>query len=130
MKKTIIQFLFLLLPLSAFEQVKEQPFDKTPNEIRGCINITGSLNSILNARKITNGRMKIWTLEEIMLFADIKEVKNGTKTVRKITGWHLLDNQENEVEGITTIRYRKNREQRIVYTKGTEPEGCFIVEQK
>ncbi len=132
MKKIIFQVLLLSTLFGVLSQTTQLLLaqnEKTPNNIRGCVNITGSLNSILYERKIKNGRVRIWTLEEVELYADVREVKNGSKTVRTTTGWHILDNQENEVPISYNERNRNGKRQKLVYTQSTNPEGCFIVEQ-
>lgn len=130
MKKILLVLTFLSLPIGVFSQIKSDT-KKIPEEIRGCINIANNINSKLNEGQIRDGRVLIWHIEnEVDLFADVEESRTGNRNERKITGWHLFDQNGREVPGTKSERRRRGRSQTIIYTNGTDPEGCFVVYER
>lgn len=121
--------LLLLSLLSSFAQRDV----KDPNQIGACINITTKLAASLNAKPIVDGMVPIWTADEVRLMAVVSEQRVDGRKKRRIDGWRVLDlgggvmtsdeSSRDRPRGGRTVR------QRIVYTRGTNPEGCFVVEQ-
>lgn len=122
---TFTALLFFCLCPSSYGQ----RITKDPNEIGACINVTKKLSNI-NSARIVNGSVTIWTLDEVVLLAKV-EVKSGKRTR---VGWAVVDKAGNPVAFDTTNRVRprgdKLFQQSLVYTRGTNPEGCFVVDEK
>ena len=132
--KRILFLGFLLLCSGPAARPQERWDPKDPNRIGSCINISHKLSSALSTGSIVNGEITIWTLDEVRLVARVKEqIVNGRKT-RVRTSWGVVDLAGNPVtfDENTRLRERggKMLDQRLVYTRGTNPEGCFVVEQK
>ena len=127
--KTI--FLLLLLSCSsiALHGQDRSYVGKDPNAIGACINVTSKLAAI-NSGPIKNDGVTIWTLDEVVLVAKV-EMRGGKRTR---VGWAIIDDAGNQVAFDTASRTRprgnKVFDQTIVYTRGTNPEGCFVVEQR
>jgi hypothetical protein len=126
-------FLGLLIFCPCLSIVCQDRFVKDPNEIGACINTTSKLASV-NTGPIVNGGVTIWRLDEVLLVAKVVEQRvNGRKT-RVRQGWAIVDNNGQPVPFSEATRTRprggKTFFQRLVYTRSTNPEGCFVVEQK
>lgn len=121
--------LLLLLLFCSCLSSYGQRITKDPNEIGACINVTKKLAAI-NTGRIANGMVTIWTLDEVVLLAKV-EVRGGKRTR---VGWAVVDKAGNPVVFDTTTRTRPRQDklfqQSLVYTRGTNPEGCFVVEEK
>ncbi|HUR98393.1 MAG TPA: hypothetical protein VMZ26_10050 [Pyrinomonadaceae bacterium] len=133
MKQTI----FLALLLSGFcisTAAQERTNSKDPDQLGSCINVSAKLAGVLNTGPIVNGEIIVWTLDEVKLMARVKEqTVNGRRTrVREV--WNVADIAGNPVafDESTRVRRRGDKSffQRLVYTRGVNPEGCFVVEQK
>ena len=107
---------------------------KDPNQLGSCINVTSKLSNAMNTGAIVNGLVTLWTLDEVKLVARVKEqTVNGRKT-RVRESWGVTDLAGNPVTFDESTRSRRRGDktffQRLIYTRGTNPEGCFVVEQK
>jgi hypothetical protein len=133
MKRII--FLAMLFSCSCLSIVaQERSNSKDPDQLGSCINVSTKLASVLNTGAIVNGGITVWTLDEVKLVARVKEqTVNGRKT-RVKEGWAILDIAGNPVAFEENTRTRRRAEksffQRLIYTRGVNPEGCFVVEQK
>jgi len=107
---------------------------KDPNEIGACINISGQLANLLNTRPVVGGVVSLWKLDEVQLVAKVTEQTIDGRKKRVRQSWAVLDLNGNPVafDESTRSRQRGDRtlQQRLIYTRGTNPEGCFVVEQK
>ena len=123
----------LLLVSCYATQAQGERSVKDPNEIGACVNITSKL-SVINTGPIVNGAVTVWTLDEVLLVAKVTEQRANGRTTRARTGWAIVDPAGNQIpfSEATRERPRANKRyfQRLIYTRGTNPEGCFVVEQK
>ncbi len=130
MKRLVFSGLLLLVPLLWLTGQRDV---KDPNQIGACINITTQLASRLNSKPIANGLVPIWTADEVKLMAVVSEQRVDGRKKRRIDGWRILDLGGAQVQSDESNRDRprggRTVRQRIVYTRGTNPEGCFVVEQ-
>jgi hypothetical protein len=133
MKRII--FLGMLFSCSFFSVFpQERSNSKDPDQLGSCINVSTKLAGVLNSGAIVNGGITVWTLDEVKLIARVKEqTVNGRKTRIK-EGWAVVDIAGNPVAFDENTRIRRRGEksffQRLIYTRGVNPEGCFVVEQK
>lgn len=132
MKRIVYCGLLLLVPLFSAAGQGERSI-KDPNEIGACVNITSKL-AVINTGPIVNGAVTVWTLDEVLLVAKVTEQRVGGRKTRTRTGWAIVDAGGNPIafSEATRERPRANKRyfQRLVYTRGTNPEGCFVVEQR
>ena len=130
MKRLAFAGIVLLVPL--FSAIAQRDV-KDPNQIGACINITTKLAVQLN-KPIVDGMVPIWTADEVRLMALVSEQRVDGRKKRRIDGWRILDLGGGVVASDESNRDRprggRTVRQRIVYTRGTNPEGCFVVEQK
>jgi len=130
-----IAFCVLLIVIPLFSTTSDgQRFQQDPNEIGSCINISAQLPNLLNTRPIVGGVVSIWTLDEVKLVAKVTQQTVGGRKTRVRQSWGVLDLDGNPLafDESTRTRQRGARTlmQRLVYTRGINPEGCFVVEQK
>lgn len=129
MKLILLSVLLITIPgLSAMGQ------DRNPDKIKSCVDVSTTLYSKVNDRPIVNGWVSILDTRQIDLFARVSEMWSDGQRKRSVEGWRILDERGNEVPSKQFERRRALRGltyiQKIVFTVGTNPDGCFVVERR
>jgi hypothetical protein len=132
--KRIIFLGMLLSCLCLSIAAQERSNSKDPDQLGSCINVSTKLASVLSTGAIVNGGITVWTLDEVKLVARVKEQTVSGRKTRLKEGWAIVDIAGNPVPSEENTRTRRRGEksffQRLIYTRGVNPEGCFVVEQK
>jgi hypothetical protein len=133
--RKIFQILIVLLTITPFT-TQGQPPPKIPETIRGCLDLSDRIKELINTEPIVNGKIQIHRAGEVTLFAVVNSRVVDGRSLRSLREWRIYDNEDTARE-VSALMYTRDRQrgsvswkQTIVYTEGTNPEGCFIVDKR